>query len=97
MLNDAVLLIGNSSSFVRDASFMGTPVILYGDRQNGREISHNVRRMNVETDSIVEAGRQMLSIGEKKPSSLYGDGTASRKICKLLVNSKPNVQKQFNL
>ena len=97
VLNDAVLLIGNSSSFVRDASFMGTPVILYGDRQNGREISQSVRRMNIETDSMADIARQMLSLSEKQPSSLYGDGTASKKICELLLSLKPKVQKQFSL
>ena len=34
--------IGNSSSFVRDASFFGTPVVLVGRRQEGRERDEHV-------------------------------------------------------
>ena len=34
--------VGNSSSFVRDASFFGTPVVLVGRRQDGREMDERV-------------------------------------------------------
>nr|NIP69356.1 UDP-N-acetylglucosamine 2-epimerase (hydrolyzing) [Planctomycetales bacterium] len=33
--------VGNSSSFVRDSSFFGTPVVLVGERQMGREHAAN--------------------------------------------------------
>ena len=36
ILHNAVLAVGNSSSFVRDAGFHGTKVVLIGDRQKGR-------------------------------------------------------------
>ena len=34
--------VGNSSSFVRDAGYFGTPVVLVGNRQNGRETDEHV-------------------------------------------------------
>ena len=37
--------IGNSSSFVRDAGYFGTPVVLVGDRQEGRETDEHVTRV----------------------------------------------------
>jgi len=36
VLAKAVCAVGNSSSFVRDASYFGTPVVLVGKRQEGR-------------------------------------------------------------
>lgn len=38
--------VGNSSSFVRDASFFGTPVVLLGNRQVGRVKTHNIKWFN---------------------------------------------------
>ena len=38
--------IGNSSSFVRDASYFGTPVVLVGSRQDGRETDEHVMRVD---------------------------------------------------
>ena len=34
--------MGNSSSFVRDAGYFGTPVVLVGERQEGRETDEHV-------------------------------------------------------
>src|SRR5260370_3819462 len=34
--------VGNSSSFVRDAGYFGTPVVLVGNRQEGRETDRHV-------------------------------------------------------
>src|SRR5579885_2795965 len=45
VLMSAACAIGNSSSFVRDASYFGTPVVLLGDRQEGRETDLHVTRV----------------------------------------------------
>ena len=37
LLRDSACLIGNSSVGIRECSFLGTPVINIGDRQQGRE------------------------------------------------------------
>ena len=37
VLANAACAVGNSSSFVRDAGYFGTPVVLVGNRQEGRE------------------------------------------------------------
>jgi UDP-hydrolysing UDP-N-acetyl-D-glucosamine 2-epimerase len=45
--------VGNSSSFVRDASFFGTPVIIIGNRQQGRIKTNNVTWLsNNELDAL---------------------------------------------
>ena len=46
VLMSTACAIGNSSSFVRDASYFGTPVVLVGDRQEGRETDIHVARVS---------------------------------------------------
>jgi len=41
LLGKAQLLIGNSSSFVRDSGFFGTTALIVGDRQNKRDSGEN--------------------------------------------------------
>ena len=41
VLNNAKCCVGNSSSFIREGSFLGIPCVLIGDRQKGREHGKN--------------------------------------------------------
>jgi UDP-hydrolysing UDP-N-acetyl-D-glucosamine 2-epimerase len=95
VLANASCAIGNSSSFVRDSSFLGTPVVLVGDRQQGREISQNVLPVEVETDLIVKATKQQIAHGHYAPSNLYGYGMASEQIASLLTKVKIYLQKRL--
>lgn len=85
--------VGNSSSFVRDAGFFGTPVVLVGNRQNGRETDQHVVRKPVNTGRIAEAIRSQLAHGRYKPSTLYGDGYVSQRIAEALEKLRPYRQK----
>ena len=38
LLKFCTVAIGNSSSFIRDSSFSGTPVVLIGNRQTGESV-----------------------------------------------------------
>lgn len=87
--------IGNSSSFVRDAGFLGTPVVLVGARQDGRERDVHVVRVNPGRAEIEATIRQQLSHGRYPPSALYGDGRVSEAIAAKLVQLKPYVQKRL--
>ena len=42
VLNNAACCVGNSSSFLREGAFLGTPAVMVGDRQEGREHGPNV-------------------------------------------------------
>src|SRR5262249_33135901 len=42
VLSRAACAVGNSSSFVRDAGYFGTPIVLVGERQEGRETDQHV-------------------------------------------------------
>jgi UDP-hydrolysing UDP-N-acetyl-D-glucosamine 2-epimerase len=88
--------VGNSSSFVRDASFLGTPVVLIGSRQDGREFCDAVHRIEPETGAIVGAIKRQLSNGRYRPSDLYGVPGASKMIVEELSRIEPYVQKRIH-
>jgi hypothetical protein len=88
--------VGNSSSFVRDASFFGTPVVLVGRRQDGRERDEHVTPVLPETDAIVRAIRDQLAHGRYAPSTLYGDGHVATRLTEALAQLTPYVQKRLH-
>ncbi len=95
-LKKAACAIGNSSSFVRDATFTGTPVVLVGDRQLGREMAENVRMVPCNADAITAAIRHQLSVGRYPPSRLYGDGGASKRIAEQISRIPLYTQKHLS-
>jgi len=95
VLCNATCAIGNSSSFVRDSSFFGTPVVLVGDRQESRECAENVLRVRCETEAIVASILAQIHHGRYAPSQLYGDGQASHRIAEHLATVTPYIQKHL--
>ncbi len=95
LLRDAACLVGNSSSFIRDASFLGTPVVLVGSRQDGRERSQAVMRVEPESAQIQGALDQQLNRGRYPPSSLYGNPGVSRGIVEKIAELQPFSQKRL--
>lgn len=96
LLAKAAIAIGNSSSFVRDAGFYGTPVVLVGNRQKHREADRHVLRVPPDRDSILSAARDRLEHGRYEPSTLYGNGQVSRDIADALQTLKPYAQKHLH-
>ena len=96
VLSNASCAIGNSSSFVRDASYFGTPVVLAGARQDGREIDEHVMPVAMGSADIVAAVQAQLAHGRYLPSVLYGDGHVSERIAKALARLVPYVQKRLH-
>ena len=95
VLASAACAVGNSSSFVRDAGYFGTPVVLVGNRQNGRETDEHVIRVPMEMDAIVATIKKQLDHGRYPPSALYGDGHVSARIAEALEKLTPYRQKQL--
>ncbi len=93
VLANTACAVGNSSSFVRDAGFFGTPVVLAGNRQNGRETDRHVTRTPVDAERIVESVRAQMVHGRYAPSTLYGDGYVSQRIAEALEELTPYRQK----
>lgn len=96
LLRRAAVAIGNSSSFIREGSWLGTPAVLVGSRQSGRERADNVIEVLAERHAIVDAIRQQIAHGTYASSDMYGDGTAAQKITDILVRIElPPRQKSF--
>jgi UDP-hydrolysing UDP-N-acetyl-D-glucosamine 2-epimerase len=96
LLASASCAVGNSSSFVRDASYFGTPVVLVGNRQDGREVDVSVTRVQADGDQIVHSVLLQLAHGRYSPSTLYGDGNVSQRIADSLARLTPYVQKRLH-
>jgi UDP-N-acetylglucosamine 2-epimerase len=84
VLAGAAVAVGNSSSFVRDASFFGTPVVLVGARQDGRERDAHVLRVDCRRDAVAAAIEARRQAGHWPPSRLYGDGHVSERVAAAL-------------
>lgn len=80
VMGGSACLVGNSSSFVRDASFVGTPVVLVGNRQDGRETAEHVTRVPPEASQILGAIQEQVAHGRYPGSQLYGRGDAAEQI-----------------
>ncbi|MEX2526775.1 MAG: UDP-N-acetylglucosamine 2-epimerase [Gemmatimonadota bacterium] len=96
LLKRAACAVGNSSSFVRDSTFSGTPVVLVGDRQAGREWGANLMNVEPEARTIEAAVRAQLSHGRYPASHLYGNGTAASQIVAALRTFTPYPQKRLS-
>jgi len=96
VLANAACAIGNSSSFVRDAGYFGTPIVLVGHRQEGREHDVHVTPVDPTVDKIFAAAEAHLKHGRYEPSTLYGNGYVADQIADSLVTLKPYVQKRLH-
>ena len=94
-LASAACAVGNSSSFVRDAGYFGTPVVLVGDRQQGRERGENVTPVPANVTAICGAIQSQLSHGRYQRSHLYGTPGISQRIVEKLLTLEPYGQKRL--
>lgn len=88
-------LVGNSSSGIREAAFLGTPVVNIGTRQNGRERGINVIDVDYKREMITEAIIKQMERGRYPSDPLYGDGKAGKKIAEILSICEINLQKKI--
>lgn len=96
LINNAVCLIGNSSSGIREGAFMGVPVVNIGTRQTGRERGPNVIDVGYDRGEIQAAAQRQIDHGRYPENPLYGDGQAGRRIADLLAQANISIQKSFH-
>lgn len=82
-MQQAAGVIGNSSSGIVEAPFLGIPVINIGDRQKGRHLCKNVIQCDRTEPAIAEAFKRML-VQPKIVDTYYGDGHTSEVIIEKL-------------
>ena len=95
IISNCSCIFGNSSSGIREASFLGIPTVNIGNRQHLRETARNVVNVNCNASHIVKA---VLKQNNKKykQSLLYGDGFAGEKIAKILAKCDLNIKKNLS-
>lgn len=93
LLRNADCILGNSSSGIREAAFLGTPTVNIGSRQHGRERGHNVIDVDYDCSQIVQAIRYQIAHGRYEPDHLYGDGFAAEKIVEVIRTHQFSIQK----
>lgn len=77
-------LVGNSSSGIRESSFLSIPVVNIGSRQINRERGFNVIDVRHNKNEIYKAIIKQIKTKKIKQSFLYGDGFSHKKIIKIL-------------
>ena len=89
LLANAKCLVGNSSSFVRDSGWFGTPVLLVGGRQTDREHGTNVLVHDQMGFISLEKDIRVISdLPKFTPSTIYGDGHVCERIVDWLKEPK---------
>ena len=95
LIKNCKCLIGNSSSGLREAAYLGTPVVNIGTRQQYRESALNVKNVNHEANEIYENVLTMMN-GHSYYSNHLGNGNAGEKMCRILAEiNLPSAQKKL--
>ena len=87
-------MVGNSSSFIREASFFGTPAVLIGSRQQNREVGINIIRSSFSEIELIKKIKKQMGKKYKK-FFLYGNGNSANKIYSIFTKLSPQIQKQL--
>lgn len=80
LMNQADVVIGNSSSGIYEAPSLNVPTVDIGDRQKGRERAASVFHAAPDRASISKAIAGALARGRQLTVSPYGDGETSRRV-----------------
>ena len=80
MIANAQCVVGNSSSFIRECAFLGTPAVIIGDRQSDREHGRNVVYADYSRQDIREKVLAQVKHGHYESEHIFGEGTAGKKI-----------------
>ena len=95
LINNSAVLVGNSSSALREGAYLGVPAVNVGTRQGGREHAANVCHADYEPGAIEQAARSQMDHGRYESSHMFGDGHAGVRIANLLADSEITVQKRL--
>lgn len=95
LLNNAACIVGNSSSGIREAAYLGVPSVNIGTRQTGRERADNVMEAPYDRLAIIDAIKKQIKIRHYKPSYIYGRGDSGKKIANILCRTQVSCQKRI--
>ena len=95
MLANSKCIIGNSSTGIRESSYLGVPTVNIGSRQLGRECGKNVIHVGHDQREIGEALERQLAAGRYESDTVYGDGKAGPRIADLLAFEELTTEKKL--
>lgn len=96
LLDKAKCLIGNSSSGLKECSYLGVPVVNVGNRQSGRLRASNVLDVEYEPHDMARAIEKQVQIGKYPTTRLYYKKNTARNIAQVLETAVLDVQKRFH-
>ena len=96
LLKRTACVVGNSSAGIKECSFLGTPVVDIGGRQQGRLSAENVLRSGYDTHEVRAAVKQQLAHGRYAPSHIYFKPNASQAMVDVLTSVDLYTQKRFH-
>ena len=96
MLAHASCLVGNSSAGIKECSFLGTPVVNIGARQQGRLAAdaRRARRLRLGRDRRARSDRSWPTAATRRRRSTTGP-TPARQIVDVLASAELYTQKRF--
>ncbi len=95
LIANCACLIGNSSSGIREGSFLGVPAVDIGTRQASRERANNCLSVSYNHQEIEAAVRQQIQNGRYPSNTVYGDGKAGERIAGILADVNIDIQKRL--
>lgn len=96
LLKVTACLVGNSSAGIKECSFLGTPVVNIGGRQQGRLHADNVRHTGYDASEIQRVVAAQVGHGRYAPSHIYHRPEASQAIVDVLAAMELYTQKHFH-
>lgn len=96
LIHNSSCIIGNSSSAIRESSYLGIPAVNIGTRQQNREHGKNVITVNYNSKEIKRAILSRIKLGRYKKEKIYGSGDAGKKIADILFKAKIDIQKKLH-
>jgi UDP-hydrolysing UDP-N-acetyl-D-glucosamine 2-epimerase len=95
LMRKTACIVGNSSSSIREGSFIGTPGVNVGPRQEGRQRGSNVADVDYERGQIAEAVGTQIDHGPYESEPIYGDGGAGKRIADVLARNELSIRKRI--
>lgn len=95
LIANCACLVGNSSSGIREGSFLGVPAVDIGTRQASRERAANCINVSYSHKEIEDAIYYQLNNGRYPANTMYGDGKAGQRIADILADVNISIQKRL--
>ncbi|MFZ4829083.1 MAG: UDP-N-acetylglucosamine 2-epimerase [Phototrophicaceae bacterium] len=95
LIYNAKVLVGNSSTGIRESAYLGVPVVNIGSRQEGRDRAENVIDVDYDRQEILKAIQVQIAHGRYASSTLYGDGKSGDRIAHILATAEFKIEKRL--